>query len=196
MTKDNYHHGTLKQDLIDKGLQLLNKEGYEDFSLRKVAALCGVSHSAPYKHFKNKDELISTITLNVINSFKDSLNEIVDKYSNPKTQIIEMGKQYIKFMVKNPDYLKFMFLSDFNKTIIVKENEFINAEDTCFDIFKESAINYFKFINANQANYTDNILIMWSLVHGMALLIANKNIQLSENYLKLIDKTLNENLKF
>ena len=58
MAKDKYHHGTLKEDLINKGLELLNKEGFEGFSLRKVASMCGVSHTAPYKHFKDKYELI------------------------------------------------------------------------------------------------------------------------------------------
>ncbi len=52
MASDTYHHGDLKESLIIEGLKLFNEEGADKFSLRKVAALCNVSHSAPYKHFK------------------------------------------------------------------------------------------------------------------------------------------------
>jgi AcrR family transcriptional regulator len=42
--------------MIDAGIELINEKGADGFSLRKVAERCGVSHSAPYKHFKNKDD--------------------------------------------------------------------------------------------------------------------------------------------
>lgn len=54
-----------KQELINNGLLLLNKEGIENFSLRKVARMCGVSHTAPYKHFEDKDALINEIVSEV-----------------------------------------------------------------------------------------------------------------------------------
>ena len=49
-----YHHGQLKQALIEAGIEILNVTTPEQLSLRKVANQCGVSHAAPYKHFKNK----------------------------------------------------------------------------------------------------------------------------------------------
>jgi AcrR family transcriptional regulator len=54
LTEKNYHHEGLKNELIEKGLKILNKEGYEGFSLRKAARVCGVSQTAPYRHFKDK----------------------------------------------------------------------------------------------------------------------------------------------
>ena len=63
MDRESYHHGDLKQELIHNGLLLLNKEGIEGFSLRKVASMCEVSHTAPYKHFKDKDGLINEIII-------------------------------------------------------------------------------------------------------------------------------------
>ena len=54
---DRYHHGNLRQALIDAGIKIINENGEEALSLRKAAAACDVSHAAPYAHFKDKDEL-------------------------------------------------------------------------------------------------------------------------------------------
>ena len=62
---DSYHHGNLRQALIDAGIKLINENGEENLSLRKVAAACDVSHAAPYAHFKDKEELIDAIKENV-----------------------------------------------------------------------------------------------------------------------------------
>ena len=48
MEKKPYHHKNLKNDLIEKGIELVNKNGINQLSLRKVAQACGVSHAAPY----------------------------------------------------------------------------------------------------------------------------------------------------
>lgn len=48
MPKKQYHHKDLRNALIEKGIEIVNSEGLHSFSLRKVAAACGVSHAAPY----------------------------------------------------------------------------------------------------------------------------------------------------
>ena len=55
---DSYHHGNLREALIDAGIKIINENGEENLSLRKVAAACDVSHAAPYAHFRDKEELI------------------------------------------------------------------------------------------------------------------------------------------
>jgi AcrR family transcriptional regulator len=79
MNKKRYHHGFLEKDLIEKGLQLLNSVGLEAFSLRKVADMCGVSHAAPYRHFKNKEELIRAIIMSVSDKFTSLINEALSE---------------------------------------------------------------------------------------------------------------------
>lgn len=196
MSKDKYHHGTLKQDMITKGLQLLNKQGFEGFSLRKVASMCGVSHTAPYKHFKDKDELIAAIVLEVSESFRDSLLESTEMYhDNPKLQIIEMGKSYVKFMVENPEYLKFLFLTEHKNPVFISNSKLTHSEGTPFDVFKKSAEYYLSSIDSDRELYYLNTMSMWSLVHGIALLIANKIIEYEGDYLELVERMLNEKIK-
>jgi AcrR family transcriptional regulator len=69
LTKKNNHHEDLKNELIEKGLKILNKEGYEGFSLRKAARACGVSQTAPYRHFKDKDALVEAIKMRALREF-------------------------------------------------------------------------------------------------------------------------------
>ena len=116
LVKENYHHSDLKSDLIKKGLKILVAEGYEGFSLRKVARDCGVSQTAPYRHFKNKDELVLAIAQEAISKFNQVLQCAVDKYpDDSQSQLKEMGYAYIEFFVKNPEYLHLIFLSDKSK---------------------------------------------------------------------------------
>ena len=61
MPKKQYHHKDLRNALIEKGIEIVNSEGLHSFSLRKVAAACGVSHAAPYSHFQSKEELLDAM---------------------------------------------------------------------------------------------------------------------------------------
>lgn len=198
MSKEKYHHGDLKKEIIHKGLQLLNKEGYDAFSLRKVAVMCGVSHAAPYKHFKDKDELITAITQEVSNSFGASLGEVLARYpEDPNTQIVEMGKAYVRYMVENPEYLKFIFLSNFHdsKSLQVTKSIISHEGSPAFSAFYQSATNYLNAVQARGENYAVDILTMWSLVHGIAILITNRIIEYDGDYLELVETMLRENYK-
>ncbi len=191
MAKEKYHHGTLKQEMIEKGLQLLNRKGYEGFSLRKVAVLCNVSHAAPYKHFKSKEELISAITLQVTDSFRNSLQEAVDRHSrDPRIQILELGKQYVRFMVENPEHLKFLFLSKNTQPVFIREGKFYPPEHSPFCVFKKSAEDYLVSAGINPGEWAGDILTMWSVVHGFSVLIVNNNIRYEGDYLDLLNGML------
>ena len=61
MRSKQYHHGDLKVSLIEAANTILLRDGADALSLRAIAAEVGVSHMAPYAHFKNKKELISSI---------------------------------------------------------------------------------------------------------------------------------------
>ncbi|WP_242866747.1 TetR/AcrR family transcriptional regulator [Abyssisolibacter fermentans] len=191
-----YHHGDLKQELIRNGLSLLNKEGIEGFSLRKVASMCGVSHNAPYKHFKDKDALINEIIKEVWKKFHITLLEVTELYHNePKLQIVEMGKAYVKFMVENPEYLKFMFLSDNPYPIKIEDDKFPDIKDSAFGVFRGSAERYYKEIKLDENLYMEKTLTLWSMVHGIAILIIKKSIEYKGDYLVLVERMIKTNIK-
>lgn len=189
MDKEHYHHGDLKKEMIQKGLQLLNEVGYENFSLRKVAVMCGVSHAAPYKHFESKEELIKAIGQEVSENFKEALEKAVEQYpDDPESQIIELGKCYIKFMVENPDCLRFIFISPQNSDMSMAHESDCSTDP--YLVFQESAIRYLEWIKADPENQMVDILSMWSVVHGYSMLLVNRSIDMPDNYLEVADKML------
>jgi AcrR family transcriptional regulator len=189
--RETYHHKDLKQQLIKNGLILLNNEGFQGFSLRKVATMCGVSNNAPYKHFKDKDELINEILNEVWTKFRLALQESTELHTDdPKLQIVGMGKSYVRFMVENPEYLKLIFLSDYTSSILIENGVFSKCEDNSFSVFKDCAGRYFKSINLEQELYMPKTMAMWSLVHGIAVLIAKKAINYKGDYLELVEKMI------
>lgn len=194
MSENKYHHDDLKQELINNGMLLLNEEGTQGFSLRKVAKMCGVSHAAPYKHFKDKDALISEITKEVWKKLYLALLEVTKLYpDNPKLQLVEMGKTYVRFMVENPQYLKFMFLSDNNCSVDIKNGQFF-VEDAAFEVLKNSSENFFKETKLDKDLYMKKILGMWSLVHGLTILIIQKNLKYDGDYLDLVGEIIENNI--
>ena len=197
MESDKYHHGDLRESLIKMGLKLYNEEGAEKFSIRKVAALCNVSHAAPYKHFKSKEELINAISEYVFNDFFRSLNEIVEKYKNdPYERIVELGKKYVWFMVENPEYLKFTFSPSSEFELIIEENKLESGECGTFNIFKNCALDFLKSINVKEEEYAQDIIAMWTMVHGLAIMLSNKTFKYKGDYLQLVENILRKNLKF
>lgn len=195
MANGTYHHGNLKKELIQNGLLLLNKEGVEGFSLRKVARMTGVSHSAPYKHFKNKEELINEINKEVWEEFYIDLLEVANVHAkDSKLQIIELGKAYVKFMVENPEHFKFMFFSNTIYPIEIEGDKFTSDENNSFELFKNSVERYFKEMGLEKNLYVQKTLALWSLVHGMAILIAKDGIEYKGDYLELVENMISVSL--
>ncbi|MBE6063169.1 MAG: TetR/AcrR family transcriptional regulator [Clostridium butyricum] len=196
-TQSKYHHGDLKESLIRAGLKLLVEAGPEKFSLRKVAALCNVSHAAPYKHFKSKDELINAISTFVYKKFEQSLNEI--KCDDPYEKMISMGKQYVSFMVENYDYLRYLFFNNYGsitKSIIVEKDEIEKNDYKTFNLFRKAAEECMRYKKVNEKMYSQDVIAMWAMVHGLAIMIANNNFNYEGSYMELVESILRNNIKF
>jgi len=120
MPRKKYHHGDLKNALIQAGIEILSKEGLEGLSLRKVALRAGVSHSAPYSHFPEKQSLIAAISTEGFNQLYDQLNAAVSPHAgDPKRQLFEGTCAYTRFALEYKDIFKIMFSG-----VLEKEKEY------------------------------------------------------------------------
>lgn len=198
MPNQSYHHGDLKAELIRVGLKLLDQEGYAGVSLRKVARACNVSQTAPYRHFKNKDELIAAIATEAMRAFNESLQQAVDKHpDDPKKQVKEMGVAYVRFFAENPEYLRLLFLSDMKRRLSedIRCTEAHFTPGHPFYTFSK-AVERYKAACPNEAmNQNELMLYCWGLVHGIAVLIVNQEIPYHEDYLALVSRIM-ESEKF
>lgn len=197
MAEKKYHHGDLKLALIESGIKLLDREGYEAFSLRKVAKECNVSQTAPYRHFKDKEDLVHAIVMHVMREFNQILQGAVDKHpDDPKAQLREMGVAYIRFFVEKPEYLRLIFLSDKRRTPVSSLgdcNEDEIQEYHPFATFFRTLERYAQ--NTGDVDKDQLLLHSWGLVHGIAILIANRDLPDEDKYLETAEKLMwNEKL--
>jgi len=191
MPDHSYHHGDLKSQLIREGLKLLDSEGYDGFSLRKAARLCGVSQTALYRHFKNKDELIGAITRQALEAFGERLENAVAKHpGKPLAQLKEMGVAYVRFFAENPEYLRLLFLSDIRLKLRFTQDMAEKKHLDSFRVLYDAAARYKEAFP--EASFTQDELIVycWGLVHGISTLIAAGELLDSEEMLSTAEKVI------
>lgn len=132
MPSKKYHHGDLKNALIKAGVEILAKEGVGGLSLRKVAQRAGVSHSAPYAHFPDKQSLIAAISTEGFNQLYAELEAAISPHSkSPKKQLVEGAQAYVRFALKYSDTFKIMFSG-----VLEKEKDYSSFVEISSKTFK------------------------------------------------------------
>jgi len=108
--KSAYHHGDLKNALIEAGIEILAREGVNGLSLRKVARKAGVSHAAPYAHFADKQALVAAIATDGHTKIHARFAEIMEQYpDDPLRQLVETAWAYVEFGFEEPDHFRITF---------------------------------------------------------------------------------------
>ena len=105
MTDDFSGTDTLRHRLLVAGTNEIGQYGIANFSLRRVAAACGTSCAAPYRHFKNKEAFILEILRYIEGQWELLCSQILSLYEGDiRKQLIEVCIAYIRFWVANPNY--------------------------------------------------------------------------------------------
>lgn len=185
---DTYHHGNLREALIEAGIRIINESGEDALSLRKVASACGVSHAAPYAHFKDKDELIEAIKKSVTEQLMAELESVVESVANSEIAIVSMGKKYVSFFRGNPDYFKFLF-ARLNITAHLKIDEKTNDDYPPFVLLKETYLKYLKErgIKKNKKDQEVELLKIWASAHGLAAIACMSGVTPSFDWDEMLE---------
>ncbi len=121
--KKPYHHGDLRQTVIDTAMEMLGEEGGAQFTLRELARRAGVSHAAPYKHFEDKPALLVEIALIGF----DRLAQAAEPYSaapdDPAKAFRAAAHAYLAFGRENPNLYRLMFGGEFGRLKDVHFNQ-------------------------------------------------------------------------
>ena len=100
-----YHHGNLKEALIRAALELIAQKGPAGFTFAEAARWAGVSPAAPYRHFRDRDELLSSIAQRGFELFESTLNAAWDDgRPDTLTAFERVGKAYLKFAREEPAF--------------------------------------------------------------------------------------------
>jgi AcrR family transcriptional regulator len=107
-----YHHGNLKEALLQAALDLIAKKGAYGFTFADAARIAGVSPAAPYRHFRDRDELLSSIAQRGFEQFEAALSQAWDDgRPDTVTAFERVGKAYLAFAREQPSFYSAMFES-------------------------------------------------------------------------------------
>ena len=168
-TQKAYHHGDLK-NAIQAGIKILSEEGVTGLSLRKVAHLAGVTHSAPYAHFNDKQALLAAIATDGYDKVYQRFVQVITSYpKEPLRQLIEIGWAYVQFGIEEPDHFKVTFSAS-----VEPGRDYPALVEATTRTFNELRL---LIIRCQQAKLIEKgdpdlaAITLWSLVHGFVGLI-------------------------
>lgn len=104
-----YHHGNLRQALLDAALQLLKTTPPNRLSLRELARAAEVSHAAPYHYFSDREELIKAAGVESMRRFLQAQQQAVAAQEQPLQKLVALGLAYIGFAAREPHAFALIF---------------------------------------------------------------------------------------
>jgi AcrR family transcriptional regulator len=164
--KDTYHHGNLRRTIMDGALSCIRDSGLESLSLRQVAAVSGVSHTAPYHHFASKGELVRALGYEGLGRMDERMAAAeAGSGADPVERLLAIGVAYVTFAVEHPDYYAAMRAPEMTEPRApgrVEEHgaaweRLVHAVGACQEAARLPA-----------GDPTVVAVGMWSLVHGLA----------------------------
>jgi AcrR family transcriptional regulator len=171
-----YHHGNLKPVLLQAALELIAEVGPAAFTLREVARRAGISHNAPYRHFRDKDELLAAVAAEGFERLEEALLKPrkADRKPHPALRRFQAaGVVYVRFALGSPEHLLVMF--DW-PLCLDHYPELSAAAKRAFGVLVG-------FVEAAQAEGSlpagdplELACMAWSLVHGVAKLAIAKRL--------------------
>ncbi|MFF0607880.1 TetR/AcrR family transcriptional regulator [Nocardia tengchongensis] len=109
MARTTYHHGALRAALIDAGLALANDGGPDQVVLREVARTAGVSHSAAYRHFADRDALLTEVARRARAELAAEMRGRIARATDPRARLQATGTAYIGFALSRPGLFRTAF---------------------------------------------------------------------------------------
>lgn len=107
-SKDRYHHGDLRNTLLDAAEAMVDANIARTFSLRELARTAGVSHAAPYKHFTDHEELVAALAERWMAEFVAS-QESAARGLNPREDLLDVGEAYVQWALAHPNRFTVIF---------------------------------------------------------------------------------------
>lgn len=168
-TKSSYHHGDLRRSLIDAAARLANKVGIEAVTLRGVAQLAGVSHSAPYHHFKNKADMLYAVAEEGFERLDAQLAAGTKNAARRKNPDIlkALGHAYVAFAVNNAHFYRVMFRPELARSA---EPEPESARVRAYERLIEAVQQEMDEGGAPSDDCMVEVLRAWCTMHGLASL--------------------------
>ncbi|BDW89534.1 MULTISPECIES: TetR/AcrR family transcriptional regulator [Thalassospira] len=167
-----YHHGDVRNVLLQQAENILTDEGPAGLSLRRLARLTGVSEAAPYRHFDGKDGILAAVAIAAFERFAEQLESAAESHPDHEERIMALGAAYVQFAVENPQHFRLIFGRE--RPPLDQYPELRDAADNAFDVLQRAVTSVDRKAEmtlAEAASAYNRALAAWSRAHGIAMLV-------------------------
>jgi AcrR family transcriptional regulator len=164
-----YHHGNLKEALLRAALELIAQKGPAGFTFAEAARWAGVSPAAPYRHFRDRDELLASVALRGFNQFEAILARAWDEgRPDAFTALDRLGRAYLDFARTEPAYYSAMFEAGIP---LATNSELREAGDRAFVVLRGAAEKLCGHMPPGVRPPALMVALhIWAMAHGIASL--------------------------
>jgi len=169
--RGSYHHGNLREALVQAALDLIGQKGPAGFTFAEAARSAGVSAAAPYRHFRDRDELMADVARRGFERFADDLTAAWnDGKPEPHTAFLALGRAYLAFARDEPAYYTAMFEAGLPPDM---DPDLTRAGDRAFAVLRLATETICAELpQGKRPPALMMALHIWSLSHGIASLFA------------------------
>ena len=167
--KRGYHHGNLREALIEAALSLIAEKGPSGFSFADAARSAGVSSAAPYRHFRDREALIADVARRGFELFEQRLDKAWnDGRPDTFTAFENTGRAYLQFAREEPAHYSAMFEAGVE---LDADPELRKAADAAFAVIRKAAEALCALAPAGARPPAMMVALhLWSMAHGIASL--------------------------
>ncbi|MFO0615850.1 MAG: WHG domain-containing protein [Polyangiaceae bacterium] len=188
-----YHHGNLRRELLDAALRVFAERGTLDFTLRELARAAGVTHSAPYRHFASKGELVSALQEEVFERLgQRERAALATSADDPRARVKALGEAYVRFAIAEPVAFRLVLAHPIPEEGSAPRGAGSVRGREAFTLLLD-ALDAARDAGAARSDLSarELALVAWSLVHGLASLVSSGRVPVSEarvrRYADLLD---------
>jgi AcrR family transcriptional regulator len=170
-----YHHGALRQALLDAALVLVERDGPEALTLRAVAKLAGVSPNAPYNHFADKSALLAAVAEEGLLLLCAALTSAQDAAGTPAERLEAIGLAYVRFASTHPARFRlFSAIAIGDKT---RHPTLVEAYTRTFGVLLGALHECQRAGVVREGDIRSLSLTAWATVHGLATLLVEDQLE-------------------
>ena len=168
-SRRGYHHGNLREALVEAALNLIAEKGLGGFSFAEAARAAGVSPAAPYRHFRDRDALMADVAQRGFEAMTERLEAAWNEgRPDPVKAFDALGRAYLDFAHDEPAYYVAMFESQLAPADYPEMNR---AGDAAFNVLRRAAEAV--AVTMPEGRRPPALMValhMWSMAHGIASL--------------------------
>ncbi|MFE3442896.1 TetR/AcrR family transcriptional regulator [Nocardia sp. NPDC059180] len=168
MTRTSYHHGALREVLLEACLRLIETEGIAAVSLRRVAREAGVSSGAPYHHFADRAALLADLATQGFRLLGADVAAARDAAPTPLAGLTAIADAYVRFARHNPGYFRLMFRPELSQPD--KHPDTTAAGEAAFAVLADAVADCVAAGELPAGKAGTIAVTLWGLGHGLASL--------------------------